>query len=154
MPDHPRYIGCAGWGIPAAHASKFPGDATHLERYAQVFSAVEINSSFYRPHRPDTYRRWADSVPDPFRFSVKAPKAITHTKRLAGAEAELDRFLLEVGSLGKKLGFILVQLPPGLPLDENVAGAFFTGFRERHSGEIVMEPRHETWFTPAGEQLL
>ena len=154
MPDPPRYIGCAGWGIPAAYAPQFPGGGTHLERYARVFSAVEINSSFYRPHRPDTYRRWADSVPDGFRFSVKAPKAITHTKRLAGAEAELDRFLLEAGNLREKLGPILVQLPPGLPLDEHGAGAFFVSFRERHGGEIVLEPRHETWFTPEGERLL
>ena len=73
-----KRIGCAGWSIPKAHAGAFPAVGTALERYAQVFDCVEINSSFYRSHRPSTYERWAASVPDHFRFSVKMPKQITH----------------------------------------------------------------------------
>jgi aspartate/methionine/tyrosine aminotransferase len=56
---------------------------------------VEINSSFYRPHRPSTYERWAASVPASFRFSVKVPRSITHERRLADADALLDAFLAE-----------------------------------------------------------
>jgi uncharacterized protein YecE (DUF72 family) len=56
-------VGTAGWSIPPQHADRFRGEGSHLERYSQRFPAVEINSSFYRPHRPSTYARWAASVP-------------------------------------------------------------------------------------------
>ena len=77
-------VGCAGWSVPRATWPEFPDAGTHLQRYAARFNAVEINSSFYRPHQTATYARWAASVPDPFRFSVKLPKTITHQQRLAG----------------------------------------------------------------------
>ena len=56
-------VGCAGWSIPREHADRFPEEGSHLARYAGRFPAVEINSSFYKPHRPATYARWAASVP-------------------------------------------------------------------------------------------
>jgi uncharacterized protein YecE (DUF72 family) len=71
-------IGTAAWSIPREHAAPFPVAGSHLERYAAVLNAVEINSSFYRPHRTATYERWAASVPEDFHFAVKIPKAITH----------------------------------------------------------------------------
>ena len=94
------YIGCAGWTIPAAHAGRFPESGSHLHRYAQVFGAVEINSSFYRAHRPATYARWAASVPEDFRFAVKMPRAISHQARLADCAAAMQAFLGEVHQLG------------------------------------------------------
>lgn len=120
---------------------------THLERYATQFSAVEINSSFHRPHKPETYARWARSVPDEFRFSVKIPKTITHELRLANAEHALDVFLSQAGELGTKLGCLLVQLPPKLAFDDAVAAAFFGMLRARYAGAVAVEPRHESWFT-------
>ena len=74
--------GTAAWSIPKEHAAPFPVAGSHLERYGAVLNAVEINSSFYRPHRTTTYERWAASVPEDFRFAVKVPKAITHEHRL------------------------------------------------------------------------
>jgi uncharacterized protein YecE (DUF72 family) len=147
------FIGTAGWSIPSGEAARFPDQGTHLERYAQVFNGVEINSSFYRPHRPATYERWAAGVPDGFRFAVKVPKAITHERRLIDADALLDRFLGEVAGLGAKLGPLLVQLPPSLAFSDG-AGAFLAGLRTRVAGDIVCEPRHATWFTPEVEALL
>lgn len=147
-------VGCAGWSIPKPHAGQFPADGTHLERYAGRFPAVEINSSFYRPHQPKTYARWAASVPDLFRFAVKLPKEITHIRRLAGVIEPLERFLDEVQALGDKLGPLLVQLPPRLRFDEKTAAAFFAQLRERFAGEAVCEPRHPTWFDAAAEQVL
>lgn len=105
-------IGTAGWSVPAAHRGRFPEAGTLLERYAARFDAVEINSSFYRPHRPSTYARWAASVPAGFRFSLKLPREITHTRRLVEVAEPLDRFLGEVAALGERLGPVLVQLPP------------------------------------------
>jgi uncharacterized protein YecE (DUF72 family) len=147
-------VGCAGWAIPTALAASFPGAGSHLARYARVFSTVEINSSFYRPHRPSTYARWATSVPEGFVFSVKVPKEITHARRLVDPEEPLDRFLAEVRSLGDKLGPLLVQLPPSLALDPGVARAFLTMLRDKHPGPVALEARHASWFSPEAEGLL
>jgi len=147
-------IGCAGWSLSTEHKSRFPEEGTHLERSARVFSTVEINSSFYRPHRPDTYRRWADSVPDNFRFTAKVPKEITHVLRLQKAEKPLEKFLLEVANLGEKLGALLVQLPPSLILDQKAARKILTEFRNSFSGRIAWEARHVSWFSSEARNLL
>jgi uncharacterized protein YecE (DUF72 family) len=147
-------IGTAAWSIPKKHAAPFPIAGSHLERYGAVLNAVEINSSFYRPHRTATYERWAASVPEDFRFAVKVPKAITHERRLKDVGDILDRFLLEAGGLGPKLGLLLVQLPPSLRFDDAVADSFLTELRARVQGSIVCEPRHASWFTPEVEALL
>jgi uncharacterized protein YecE (DUF72 family) len=147
-------IGCAGWSIPKEHAAQFPAEGTHLERYARRLPAVEVNSSFYRPHRPETYARWAASTPDGFRFAVKVPREITHTRRLREADEPLERFLAETGALGEKLGPLLVQLPPSLQFAAAAAEAFFGGLRDRFAGSVACEPRHPTWFTPEVDALL
>jgi uncharacterized protein YecE (DUF72 family) len=86
-------IGCAGWSLPRDSWPQFPDTGPHLQRYAKRFNAVEINSSFYRPHQPATYERWAAAVPAGFRFSVKLPKTITHEKRLHDCAPLLRGFL-------------------------------------------------------------
>jgi uncharacterized protein YecE (DUF72 family) len=141
------YVGCAGWNLPREHWPMFPSHGTHLQRYASQLLAVEINSSFYRPHRPQTYLRWAQSVPASFRFSVKVPKVITHVQRLQGCERLLDEFLAQCTALGDSLGCLLVQLPPSLAYDEATAAIFFRALRQRYAGPVVLEPRHETWLS-------
>jgi uncharacterized protein YecE (DUF72 family) len=147
-------IGVAGWGLSRTVANRFPAAGTHLQRYASVMPAVEINSCFYRHHRPATYAKWAASVPDEFRFSVKLPKAITHEAGLAAWEPVLGRFLDETASLGEKLGCVLVQLPPRLAFDAATADAFFQALRARYPGPLALEPRHATWGADAPERLL
>lgn len=147
-------VGCAGWSLSSAVSEYFPTTGTHLERYARVFPAVEINSSFYRPHKPVTYARWRDSVPETFRFSVKVPKAITHELRLRDAREPLERFLGEVNNLEAKLGCLLVQLPPSLQYEPDAAREFFQSLRERTPVDVVCEPRHRTWFTDEARQVL
>jgi uncharacterized protein YecE (DUF72 family) len=146
--------GTAAWSIPKEHAAPFPVAGSHLERYGAVLNAVEINSSFYRPHRTATYERWAASVPEDFRFAVKVPKAITHERRLKDVGNLLDRFLSEVSGLGSKLGPLLVQMPPSLTFQPGVADGFLSELRGRVEGSIVCEPRHASWFTPEVEALL
>lgn len=141
----PNYIGCAGWNLPRACWPMFAAGGTHLHRYATQLTAVEINSSFYRAHRPQTYMRWAQSVPASFRFSVKLPKLITHVQRLQGCEPLLDEFLSQSTALGESLGCLLLQLPPSLIYDELIAAAFFRALRQRFAGPVVLEPRHESW---------
>jgi hypothetical protein len=92
MNDRPL-VGCAGWSIPVPLQARFAAAGTHLERYAAGLPSVEINSSFYRPHLPATYARWAASVPPTFQFSVKVPRSITHERRLKDIEALLEAFL-------------------------------------------------------------
>jgi uncharacterized protein YecE (DUF72 family) len=147
-------IGTAAWSIPKEHAVPFPVAGSHLEHYAAVLNAVEINSSFYRPHRTATYERWAASVPEDFRSAVKIPKAITHERRLKHVDDLLNRFLSEAGGLGPKLGPLLVQLPPSLSFQDGIADRFLSDLRSRVPGSIVCEPRHPSWFTPEVETLL
>ena len=148
------YLGIAGWAIRREHTHRFADVGTHLQRYATLFNAVEINSCFYRPHRLSTYERWAASVPQAFRFAVKLPKVITHELRLAGAERHLEQFLHETSGLGNKRGPILVQLPPSFEFNEPLVTGFLRELRQRFDGDVVLEPRHETWFTEEVESLL
>jgi uncharacterized protein YecE (DUF72 family) len=147
-------VGTAGWSVPPQYQDEFPKAGSHLERYAERLPAVEINSSFYRPHRTATYERWARSVPEHFRFAVKVPKAITHDLRLANPSELLAKFLSEVSGLGHKLGPLLVQLPPSLTFDETIAASFFRCLRDRFDGQVACEPRHSSWFTGEADALL
>ena len=147
-------IGVAGWSIPSALAERFPLVGTHLERYGARFPAVEVNSSFYRPHRRTTYMRWAESVPPEFRFSVKLPKAITHEHRLIGCRTLIERFAEETGGLGNKRGPILVQLPPSFAYPGDIVEQFFNELQDMITGPVVLEPRHASWFVPAVDHML
>ncbi|TXG00171.1 DUF72 domain-containing protein [Massilia arenae] len=147
-------VGCAGWSLPTTCADAFPSEGSHLERYAAVFPTVEINSSFYKPHKPETYARWAASVPDDFRFTVKVPRAITHEARLIEVDEQLDRFQREAGMLGHKLGCLLVQLPPRFGFTDAPAHAFFDGLRARFCCSIAFEARHASWFSEPATALL
>ena len=166
---HPVYVGTAGWTIPRALKDQFGnrpskpevdslgtqvGAGSHLERYSRILTAVEINSSFYRPHRRSTYRRWAASTPPSFRFAVKAPREMTHNARLQSVDQMLVRFLGEARGLGDKLGPILFQLPPSLEFDARIATCFFELLRGLYDGPSVLEPRHQSWFEPGAEDLL
>lgn len=147
-------VGTAGWAIPRADADAFDGGGTALQRYASRFTAVEVNSSFYRPHRRATWQRWRDSVPAGFRFSVKVPKEISHTRKLVDCAAPLDRFIDEVGALGDALAILLLQLPPKLAFDAPVVEAFLRSITGATAARIVCEPRHPSWFDAAPDALL
>ncbi|MDY6949603.1 MAG: DUF72 domain-containing protein [Pseudomonadota bacterium] len=148
------YVGVAGWSIPARYQDEFPGAGSHLQRYAERLSAVEINSSFQRHHRAQTYARWAGSVPAHFRFSVKMPRALTHEGELTARADVLDRFVEEVRGLADKLAVLLVQLPPKLAFDRRAASQFFKAVQRRLDVPLVCEPRHPTWGSVQANDLL
>lgn len=125
-----------------------------MQRYSSALGAVEINSSFYRPHLPLTYARWASSVPDAFRFCVKLPRLITHQWRLSGIEQALAEFVGEVGALGEKLGCVLVQLPPSGAYVAPVANQFFALMRQNFCCMLACEARHASWFGSEATALL
>ena len=147
-------VGTAGWGLSREQQEHFGSGDSVLQRYATRFNAAEINSSFYRPHRPATYARWAASVPQGFRFSVKIPKAVTHTAKLRDCAAPLAEFVEQVSHLGENLGPLLVQLPPSLSFERDVVEDFFGVLHGMTPARTVCEPRHASWFTPEVDVLL
>ena len=148
------YVGTAGWALPAAERHRFDEGASNLARYASRFDCVEINSSFYRRHRPDTWQRWGDSVPERFRFSVKLPKTITHERGLVGCEDLLDEFAGDTRDLGNKFAVVLVQLAPKKVFEAVSARNFFHTLRSRVPARIVCEPRHPSWFERDADEVL
>lgn len=147
MGERHIYVGTAAWAIPKQYNEAFPREGSHLMRYASRFDGVEINSSFYRPHRMSTYQRWAGDVPEHFRFAVKMPKTITHEGRLRDVDEPLHRFLKEIDGLGPKLGPVLIQLPPSLKFNPMDVRSFVGRLRASFAGNLVCEPRHASWFT-------
>jgi uncharacterized protein YecE (DUF72 family) len=150
----PVRVGCAGWNIPQHVAAHFGPSGSHLQRYSQGFSCCEINSSFYRPHKKETWERWANSVPCGFRFSVKAPKTITHEAKLNCSSELLSVFLEQLNYLGERLGPVLFQLPPSLEFDQAGARKFLSLLRKDFRGDVVWEPRHASWFEDRCDNLL
>ncbi len=98
------------------YPEKLPGEAM-LRYYAERLPTVEINNTFYRMPAEAMLARWAGEVPDRFEFTLKAPRRITHEKRLKEAEPDVAEFVRRAQLLGTKLGVLLFQLPPYLKKD-------------------------------------
>ena len=138
-------VGTAGWTLPREVQDRFSPGESHLARYASVFPVTEINSSFHRPHKLSLYEKWANSVPDGFRFCAKLPKTITHERRLVDCEPLVAEFLAQAGGLGGKLACLLVQLPPSFAFDAS-SRLLLRMLRTHWEGELRWSPRHVTWF--------
>jgi uncharacterized protein YecE (DUF72 family) len=147
-------VGLAGWSNPPAKRHEREVDQTHLSYYAQHFSCVEINSSFYRPHQNATYARWRDETPAQFRFSVKMPRSITHESHLKRCATEVARFFEDIEALRPKLAAVLVQLPPSLEFNRRTVRTFFNSVPRLRGTKVVCEPRHPSWFTSAADSIL
>lgn len=152
----PVRIGTAGWRVPKELRDGFPdwGDRTQLWGYARRLDAVEINKTFYDLPMASTFGKWRERVPGEFRFSLKAPREITHDRRLEDAGDPLAEFLGRARELEDRLGVLLFQLPPSLQFDEQLATSFLDDLRERHEGTVALEARHESWFREGPEELL
>jgi uncharacterized protein YecE (DUF72 family) len=147
-------IGLAGWSEAVSkHRTYFPGSGSGLTRYAETFSMVEVNSSFYRAVRAETFASWAEQTPPGFRFSVKINRAVTHAARLS-ANAKLEQALEPMMSLGPKLAAVLIQLPPTLATDPERDAAFLDRLRSLYAGMVAWEPRHPSWEAPEAALLL
>lgn len=147
-------IGTAAWSLPKAVADRFAREGSGLARYASVFAGVEINSTFYRRHQPSTFARWAGSVPNGFRFSVKVPKEITHVRAMKNIDAQFDIFLRDIAPLGQKRGPLLFQLPPSLSFDADEMAGTLESVRDAEQGPIVIEVRHKSWSSDEAIALL
>jgi uncharacterized protein YecE (DUF72 family) len=140
-------VGCSGWQYKHWRGDFYPLDvpvARWFEHYAARFDTVEINNSFYRLPEAATFARWADRAPPRFLFAVKASRFLTHMKKLKDPEEPLARLFERMEPLGRHLGPVLYQLPPGWKLDRERLEHFLQVLPSgvRH----VLEFREPTWY--------
>lgn len=109
------FVGTSGWSFPNWVGILYPEglpQSKWLSYYSNFFNCVEVNSTFYRLFKPNTYRGWLKSVPDDFRFILKVPQIISHTKKLVNVQGDIEEFFTNIEVLKPKLGLLLLQLPP------------------------------------------
>jgi uncharacterized protein YecE (DUF72 family) len=139
-------IGTSGWSYGHWHPELYPPRlpvADRLARYAAAFRTAELNSSFYRWPRPAAFSSWRDRLPDGFRLSVKAPRGLTHARKLYAPEEWLQRIAAGWHELADKRAVLLVQLPPTLPGDD-ARLAYFLGLVPGWM-RVAVEFRHRSW---------
>ena len=124
------------------YPEKLAADAM-LRFYAERFSTVEINNTFYRMPAETMLSGWAGEVPDHFAFTLKAPRRITHDKRLKSVATDVAEFVRRAAVLGPKLGPLLFQLPPFMKKDLAVLGDFLGAVPPGR--QIAVEFRHPSW---------
>jgi uncharacterized protein YecE (DUF72 family) len=153
----PVRIGCSGWQYKDWRGRLYPEGLPQrrwLERYAEVFDTVEVNSTFYRLASPNAVAGWAEQTPEGFLFSCKASRYLTHIKRLAEVERGAGRFYepLEALRRARKLGPTLWQFPDNFHRDDERLERGLRGLPGGH--RHALEFRHESWFTDEVYEIL
>lgn len=153
-------IGTSGYVYEHWRGAFYPEDLPQKERfayYADRFDTVEINNTFYRFPTEETVARWRDDAPDGFLYAFKASRYITHMKRLkpGGSYGQpVENLLDRLAPLREKLGPVLFQLPPHMPLDLDRLRAFLERMPRREGARVVFEFRHASWYAPEVLDLL
>lgn len=148
------YVGTSGYGYKEWKGKFYPEHISPKEMlpfYATRFNAVEINNTFYRMPRREQLDAWADQVPDSFVFTLKAPRVITHIRRLTHVEQETEHLIRTCETMGEKLGAILFQFPESFPKDAELLKTFLDLLPPSIA---AFEFRHESWFAPEVFDLL
>ena len=145
------WVGMSGWTYAPWRGEFYPKglrQADELDYASHHVSSIEINGSFYALQKPSSWISWREGTPDGFLFSVKAPRFITHIKRLEDvAEPVANFFASGPLALGPKLGPILWQLPPSLPYDRDRLAAFFELLPRDTAGAARLARRHDEHIT-------
>jgi uncharacterized protein YecE (DUF72 family) len=144
------WVGTSGYNYPEWKGSFYPEKIPvkkMLPYYAARFSTVEINYTYYRMPTEQILAGWNGEVPDPFRFTLKAPRRITHNARLRDCADLVGDFLDLAATLGPKLGAILFQLPPNLRRDLPLLDAFLATLPRGTCA--AFEFRHSSWLEDA-----
>ncbi len=140
-------VGISGWTYPPWRGAFYPTglrQKDELRFAAGQFRTIEINGTFYGLQKPDSFAAWAAQVPDDFVFSVKAPRFITHIKRLRNAAVPVANFLASgLLRLGPRLGPVLWQVPPNLRFDGAVVEAFLAGLPRDTAAAAKLAERHD-----------
>ena len=149
-------VGIGGWEFKPWRGEFYPAglpQARELEHASRKLTSIEINGTFYRTQKPESFRKWAGETPDDFIFSVKAPRYATHRRVLAEAGESIKLFFGSgVLELGPKLGPILWQLHPNKKLEPEDFAAFLGLLPPRVDGRTlrhVIEVRHASFVDPA-----
>jgi uncharacterized protein YecE (DUF72 family) len=150
------WIGCSGFHYKEWKDRFYPEGLPQrnwFEFYCQYFNTVELNVTFYRFPRIADLKRWYEKSPDDFRFTVKAPRLITHYKRFHNAKRELHDFydIIQKG-LGDKLGSVLFQLHPGIKYGDAELKRIVESLDLTFIN--VIEFRHESWWRPTVRNAL
>lgn len=148
-------IGTSGWQYADWRGDFYPAGLpvrTWLEHYASRFATVEVNNAFYRLPEQATFASWRDRTPDDFRIAVKMSRYLTHIKRLRDPAEPVARFLDRADGLGRKMGPVLLQLPPNLAADTDLLADVLRRFPS--SVRVAVEPRHPSWWTDATRAAL
>jgi uncharacterized protein YecE (DUF72 family) len=148
-------IGTSGYSYAEWKGNFYPekmAPKDMLRYYAERFPTVEINNTFYRMPTDALVRGWAEQVPDHFVFVIKAPKRITHDRRLKDCVEPVSYLLRAVSTLGARLGPLLFQLPPNFRKDVPRLREFFAALPERP--RMAFEFRHASWFDEETFDLL
>jgi uncharacterized protein YecE (DUF72 family) len=123
-------------------------DRDRLEHYvAHLFDTVELNASYYRWPPDSSFASWSRRLPPGFQFTVKAPRALSHARRLYAPEYWIERVQRSVGLLGDRLGVVLLQLPPGMERDDARLAYFLDAWPR--SLRLAVEFRHPSWVDDA-----
>ncbi|WP_028267182.1 DUF72 domain-containing protein [Arthrobacter sp. MA-N2] len=139
-------VGTSGWSYEHWEHVLYPvGTASRnrLDYYVKEFDTVELNASFYRWPRDASFASWRHRLPEGFVLSVKAPRGLTHGKRLYAPEAWVGRITSAWHELGARRGVLLVQLPPGMERDDGRLAYFLDMLPEWIS--VAVEFRHDSW---------
>jgi len=145
------WIGTSGWVYKHWHNGVFypkdlPGDR-QLAFYADNFSTVEVNNSFYRLPEREVFESWRDQTPKDFLFAVKGSRYLTHMKKLNEPEEPLQRLMDHASGLGKKLGPILFQFPPSWRVHIERLEPFLKLIKRRKGKRFAFEFRDKSWLT-------
>lgn len=149
------HIGTSGWSYDHWQGVLYPPETPvhrRLAYYIQRFQTVELNSSFYRWPKPSTFAGWRQRLPHNFLLTVKAPRGLTHAKRLYAPEVWLDRIKACWHELGEKRAVLLVQLPPNQACDYDRLAYFLDQIP--HWLRVAVEFRHPSWQQESIFQLL
>ena len=149
------WIGTSGWSYDHWNGVLYPEGLAPRDRlayYVQRFDTVELNASFYRWPRESSFASWRKRLPHGFRLTVKAPRGLTHAKKLYAPEVWIDRIARCWHELGDKRAVLLVQLPPGMARDDARLGYFLERMPEWIP--VAVEFRHESWNTEDVFRLL
>lgn len=147
-------IGTSGWSYDHWNEVLYHDcrPADRLARYVAEFDTVELNASFYRWPRDTTFSSWQRRLPDGFRLTVKAPRSLTHARRLREPDYWIERISASWDLLGDRAGLLLIQLPPDLERDDAHLDQFLTRLPDRIP--TAVEFRHPSWTTDAVFTLL
>jgi uncharacterized protein YecE (DUF72 family) len=140
------HIGTSGWSYDHWDGVLYPPGTSHARRldvYTERFRTVELNASFYRWPRPTTFAGWRDRLPPGFLLSVKAPRGLTHARRLFEPEAWIERIAASWHALGDRRAILLVQLPPTLERDDARLAFFLEALPPWI--RVAIEWRHPSW---------